>query len=215
MLRAIVNILPALVLTAFLFPATCYAASENAEHEARLGLARSMANTVLSILHDQKQPTENRKELLMRGFANVVDIDWIARFVLGNAWRTATEEQRAEYTALYRKYLLQMYVDTYTQNNGRKITDMKVLDVKDADENRFTTTTELMLSTGESMQVDYLAAGNAGKYKVIDVMIEGVSLLATHRSEFSKIASARGVEAVIAALENKLSASESFNVSMK
>lgn len=219
MLRAIHPILPALALmAACLFPtpySAALAAPENAEHEARMDLARNMANTVLSIIQDQNQPVENRKELLIRGFANVVDIDWIAKFVLGNAWRTATDEQRAQYTELYRSYLLQLYVDTYTQQADRKITDMKVLGIKDGEEDRFTTSTEIMMSTGERMKVDYLAAGSGGKYKVIDVVIEGVSLLATHRSEFSKVASSRGVDAVIGKLARLLDPNQPFAISMK
>lgn len=173
------------------------------EPDARLTLAYDMANTTLAILKDQRMPVSDRQAVLQNGFANVMDIDWIARFVLGSAWRTATPEQRAHYTDLYRTYLTMVYVSTYAESSERQITGIRVLGVADAGNERFTTRTEIALSTGEALSVDYLADKNreGDGYKIIDVAIEGVSLLATHRAEFGKLAAERGVEGVIARLE--------------
>lgn len=171
------------------------------EQQAREELVATMANMTLSVLQDQSKKMDDRQELLQRGFTNVVDTDWIAKFVLGNTWRNASEAQRARYTELYKTYITNVYVENYAQSSDRKITDIKILGIIEADEDSFTTRTKLLLSTGDNMKVDYRVHKKGAGYKIADVIIEGVSLLATHRAEFSAIAANKGIDAVIAKLE--------------
>lgn len=202
----------------FLFSAAAVAEVTPAEHQAREALAHSMANITLSVIKDQRATAADRQDNLKRSFAKVVDIDWIAKFVAGGAWRDADDTQRTRYTKLYREYLSGMYVSNYAESRDRKVTDIKVVGINDsdADESRFTARTEVVISCKETLQVDYLvAAQEDGGYKIIDVVIEGVSLLATHRAEFGKIAVSGGIESVITKLEQLASADKTITLSMK
>lgn len=188
------------------------------EYQARKELAHSMANMTLAVLKDQRASVTDRQDNLKRSFANVVDIDWIARFVAGSAWRTADEAQRERYTKLYREYLTGMYVSNYAESSERKITDIKVTGIQnsDADDSRFTAYTEIVLSCTSKLKVDYLVtAQEGGGYKIIDVIIEGVSLLAAHRAEFGKVAAKGGIESVITKLERLADAGKTITLSMK
>jgi phospholipid transport system substrate-binding protein len=171
------------------------------EQQAREALASRMATMTLSILQDQKKELAEREEILRRGFTNVMDTEWIAKFVLGTNWRTASEEQRARYAELYKIFLTKVYVENYAQSSERKIRDIKVLGIADAGDDQFTTRTKLLLSTGDELSVNYRAHKMDKGYKVVDVIIEGVSLLASHRDEFGKLAAGKGIDAVIAKLE--------------
>jgi phospholipid transport system substrate-binding protein len=182
-------------------PSIAHAGASLEEKQARESLVANMATMTLSVLQDQSKAMKDRQELLQRGFTNVVDTDWIAKFVLGNSWRSASEEQRVRYTELYKTYITSVYVENYAQSNERKITDIKILGIVDAEDERFTTRTKLLLSTGDDVKVDYLVHKKGAGYKIADVIIEGVSLLATHRAEFTAIAANKGIDAVIAKLE--------------
>ncbi len=186
-------------------PATDQGNAAQAEKfQQRQALVNTMADSTLSILQDQKKPFAEREATLERGISNMVDIDWIARFVLGSAWRTATDEQREHYTKLYRAYLTKMYINNFAQNSKRKISNMKILGIKDSEEDRFTARTEVQFSTSERMHVDYLVSESKGHNKIIDIIVEGMSLLATHRAEFSEIAASQGVDGVIRKLEDRV-----------
>lgn len=164
-------------------------------------MAREMANITLTMITDHTKKQSERLETLKRGFSTIVDTKWIARFVLGPSWRKANEEQRTRYTALYKEFLMQTYISTYAEKKDQQVTDITVLDVKDEADNNFTTRTEVMLSSGKRLRVDYLVKAEGDENKIIDVVIEGVSLLSTHRSEFTQVAAAGGVDGVIAKLE--------------
>lgn len=167
-------------------------------------LAYDMANLVMSMLHDQKKLPSERMEALQRGFADILDIEWIARFVIGANWNHMTMEQRERYVALYRTYLTKIYVEYYAESTERNISDIKVSGVFDTNDGNFIARTEVLFAGGERLKVDYRVRGAENDNRILDVVVEGVSLLASHRAEFSAIAASRGVEAVIAGLEKKL-----------
>lgn len=170
-------------------------------HEQRDAFARSFANTVLAILQDQKKSFGDRKTVLRQAFSKSVDIDWIARFVLGSAWNQANEDQKKRYMSLYRTYLTESYVANFAENPDKRIRDIKIFGVHDGDGDDFTVRTQMMLADMENLSVNYLVWDNNGSYKVRDIAIENVSLITTHRTEFTKLAATKGIDGVIARLE--------------
>lgn len=170
-------------------------------HEKRDSFARDFAQKVLAIIQDQKKNYTDRKDVLRQAFSKSVDIDWIAKFVLGKAWSAATPEQKDTYTKLYRKYLTETYVSNFAENPDKRIRDIKIYGVNDGEEDNFTVRTKMMLADMNDLKVNYLVRETEGKYKVLDIIIENVSLITAHRGEFSKMATAHGIDGVIKWLE--------------
>ena len=186
-----------------------------AQHQVREAFAKDFAQKVLAIIQDPKKSYDSNKDVLRRAFANSVDIDWIARFVLGKNWNDATPEQRERYTELYRKYLTESYVSHFADDPSRRIRDIKVFGVNDSEDSDFTVRTEMMLANFDNMKVNYLVREHEGHYKVLDIVIENVSLIETHRSEFTALARSAGISGVIARLENLVSSKAPQLLSMK
>lgn len=174
------------------------------DHQEKEAFAHDFAQKVLAILQDPKKSYGDRKDILRQAFSNSVDIDWIAKFVLGKTWNAATDEQKMRYTELYRKYLTETYVSNFADNPDRRISDIKIFGINEAEDNDFTVRTEMRLADAENLQVNYLVRENDGRYKVLDITIENVSLIATHRAEFNDLAAAQGIDGVIAKLEQKI-----------
>jgi phospholipid transport system substrate-binding protein len=198
-----------LFISMFGFSVSAYASENKTDkHSQHEAFARSFANTVVAILYDTKKSYNDRKDLLRNAFAKSVDMDWMAKFVLGRSWAHATDEQREQYTKLYRKFLTETYVSNFAENPKKRIRDIKVFGISSmedsAEENDFTVRTEMMLADNNNMKVSYLVREDAGRYKVRDIAIENISLINTHRSEFSGIAASAGIEGVISNLEQKL-----------
>jgi phospholipid transport system substrate-binding protein len=184
--------------------------------EARQALVNEMTNAVLSILKDQKKPAADRESTLERGFADMVDTGWIAKFVLGSWWREASDDQRQRYTKLYGMYLAKIYISNYAESKQRQIRDINPVGINDEPDNNYTVRTEVLFSDDSAIRVDYLISESKDSNKIIDVVIEGVSLLATHRSEFSRLAANKGVDGVIARLEELVKApAPAITLSMK
>jgi phospholipid transport system substrate-binding protein len=172
---------------------------------AKEAFARDFATKVLAIIQDAKKSYGDRKDVLREAFSKSVDIDWIARFVLGKAWNDANDEQKKRYAALYRTYLTETYVANFAENPDKRIRDIKIFGVSENGNDTFTVRTQMMLADAENLNVNYLVREQDGKYKVLDIAIENVSLITTHRSEFNAIISARGIDGVIVKLEQLVS----------
>lgn len=193
------KIVPIIILGVFL-SASGLQVAHAASHEDREVFARDFATAVLSIIQDQKKNFSERRTVLRQAFSKSVDIDWIAKFVLGRSWNQATDEQKERYVKLYRTYLTESYVSNFAENPDKRIRDIKIDGVLAGDE-EFTVRTQMMLASAENLRVSYLVHEKEGRYKVRDIAIENVSLITTHRSEFMKLASERGIDGVIARLE--------------
>lgn len=114
----------------------------------------------------------------------------IARWVLGRHWNSATEEQRKEYLGLFEDLIVLTYVDRFTEYSGEKLTVVKSL----AAENRDVLVYSVINRPNqpEPLEVEWRVRLYGGAFKIIDVMVKGVSMGLTQRQEFASVFSRNG-----------------------
>lgn len=186
-----------LVVIAFSFMRPSAVQAETAsEFVATLG------ESAIGLLADQNISEETRVErfygLLQEGF----DFPLIGRFVLGIHWRRATDEQRSEYSVLFEQHL----VNTYASRLGSYGGETLRIKGERSDPNRDTiVSSEIIQKRGPRIKVDWRVRGSAGAYKVVDVIVEGISLVITQRDEFSSVIrrEGHGVEGLLAQLRDR------------
>ena len=143
------------------------------------------------------------RELLDEGFA----VNTIGRFVVGRYWRSATPEQRKTYLKLYRAFVL----DTYTSRlDGYSGQTFKVLKSLPIDKRDTLVATEVVSrkSGAPPIRVDYRVRARDGTLKIVDVIVEGISLIATQRSEFASVINRGGFDSLIELLSSRATKSE-------
>ncbi len=143
-----------------------------------------LADQGIGFLGDQtisqdKQRSEFRK-LLNRNF----DMNTIARFSLGRHWRSASKAQRDEYMKLFKAMVIDVYSDRFQDYQGQKIA---VTGSRKEGERDILVHSLLTQESGPDVKVDWRVRQRDGKYKVIDVIVEGVSMALTQRSDFSSV----------------------------
>ena len=112
--------------------------------------------------------------------------DAIGKWVLGRHWRQATPAEQAEYLKLFNDYIVASYVDRFAEYTGEKLRITKAL----ADDNGpVTVFSEIVRpDTGKTpVRVDWRVEESDHRFKIIDLIVEGVSMSATLRSEFGSI----------------------------
>ena len=147
------------------------------------------------------------RSLLSRGF----DLHFMGRFVLGRYWRAATADQKSDYLTLYGEYLLQ----TYTARLGGYTDDsFTVTGARQASEKDVVVSTRLVRPSGLVIAADWRVRVFDGKFRIIDVMVEGISMAVTQRSEFAAVVRRDGIEGLLAILRartTKFSATAAIN----
>ncbi len=148
------------------------------------------------VSHDDR--IANFRELLIEGF----DVPLIGRFVLGVHWRRASPEQRTEYADLFEKFLVQSYAARLGQYGGESLTVKAARAGGDKDT---IVSTEILQRGRPPVKVDWRVRSGEANYKVVDVIVEGISMVITQRDEFSSVIRRSGgnVEGLLAKLRER------------
>jgi len=125
------------------------------------------------------------RELYQQNF----DGPGIARFVLGRYWRSASEQEQQEYLKLFQDYVVFVYGTRLSDFNGERF---KVRGSR-TDESGTIVSTDIISPKGDApIKVDWRLITDHGAFKINDVIIEGISMLVTQRSEFASVIQRHG-----------------------
>ena len=184
-----------LVLLLALAPLPVAAGNE----EGAIAFVQDLGDSAIAVLKAPDSTPEQRhasfQALLDRGFA----VDTIGRFALGRYWRTASPEQQKEYLALFREFVLKSYASRLDGYSGETFTVVKAHAIDDKDT---LVNTEITQSNAEPIRVDYRVRARQGDYKIVDVLVEGISLITTQRSEFASIINRDGIDGLLALMRD-------------
>lgn len=114
-----------------------------------------------------------------------VDIPRIARFTLGQYWRVATPAERQDFTSLFQEWLLSNYVARFADYSGQTIT---VTGGQAESEALIIVHSKVNQTNGAPpVDVDWRIWVQDGQGRVVDVIVEGVSMAITLRSQFASV----------------------------
>lgn len=170
--------------------------------ESARALIEEVSAEVLTILSDQSRGDRQKFDALVVLLNEPIDLDLVGRLILGRYWRTADDGQRQQYLELFREYALANLASKLHLYQGQsfEVTGAKVVSDKDA------LVTSRILSDGEPpLQVDWrLRERNDGGLVTIDLIVEGVSLIVTLRSEFAAVIERQGFDGLLAELRQRI-----------
>lgn len=132
-----------------------------------------------------------------------IDFKRMSRWVLGKHWRRANNEEKQEFVAEFRKLIIRTYSTALLEYSGQEIRFLPVRD--QSDPNRASVRTEIRQASGPMIPISYdLYRNDIGQWKVYDVSIDGISLIANYRSSFgSQIRRSGGLSRVINQMKSR------------
>ena len=199
--RAVIMGLAALALTV-LGPVDSVRAGSHENGAARF--IEDLAHKAITSLTNDAVSRDIRKErfrtLLNEGFA----IKLIGRWILGRYWKKATEAEQAEYLKLFEELLISSYLERFTLYAGVKVSIIKTMAAGKLDAVVFSSITRP--KGGDPLKVNWRVRNREGKFKIVDIMVEGISMGQTQRSEFSSVIREHGgeVEGLLEELRKRL-----------
>ena len=114
--------------------------------------------------------------------AGAFDLERSARIALGRHWRSAAEEERREFAELFRDYVLTSYGRRFHQYADRTF---RVAGGTPTDDGAVV---ESYVEGGTTpIRLDWRLVASEAGWRVLDVAVEGVSLLVTFRNEFAAV----------------------------
>ncbi|RLA04330.1 MAG: hypothetical protein DRQ47_03565 [Gammaproteobacteria bacterium] len=160
-------------------------------------MLRQLGNNKEAIAEDSSIVMNIVEKLLIPHFA----ANTISRKVLGKHAKTITDEQKKKFSAAFRFYMVRFY------SNAFSAYDDETIEYRSAPEyigkKKVTIKTKLIQSGSKPVAIDYRMQRSGDSWKIIDLKIEGISMVISNRTQFGNKISQDGIDTVIAKLEYK------------
>lgn len=177
-------------------------ASEGHSNEQAVAFIEALGDKVLAIQASTAADLAGLRQsaledLIRDGF----DLDLTSQLVLGKHWGRATAGQRAAFKDLFAPYLLSTYA---RQLDAYRVETLAVVACKRIGERDFLVQTSIE-GNSEVVNAVWRVRAHNGDYRIIDVLVDGISLALTERSEFASVIGRVGLEGTLALLRERLS----------
>ena len=144
-------------------------------------LVANLYNDLVATSMKEMSIDEQKKEL-EKLFQKYVDIPIIARAVLGKSWREANADQRTLFVNAFKNYVSNKYGRQFSEFKG---TTLEVVKSRDTQTKAGVLVSTVVVIPGStSLKVVWQVSDGSGSLKLIDLRVEGISMLSTERQEF-------------------------------
>ncbi len=168
---------------------------------------KATIDSIIKILKDDTLKGEanaaHRRAALREVIYERFDFEKMSQLSLARHWRDRTSTERQTFVQLFSRLLEDTYVAKIEAYN-----DEKVRYVKEQVRNKKAQINTIVVSDAIEIPIDYrMYAAADGQWRVYDMVVEGVSLVANYRSQFARILDSDSFDVLIKQLEEKISAS--------
>lgn len=141
------------------------------------------------------------RDLLREGFA----VKAIGQFVLGKYRRTASAETVNEFINVFEDYVVALYAKQFKHFNGQKFQVENVINASGSKDSMVATKV-FPAADSEPLRVDFQVRNSGDSFKILDVRVEGVSMVLAQRDEFTSYIATNGgqIESLTKALRQRI-----------
>lgn len=155
---------------------------------------------IVAILARKNDPSEKRVAEIEAIAYELFDFTTMSKLVLARNWRKLTPEQRTTFVREFKRHLSHTYgtrLDRYDQERvdvyGAQVEQRNDVSVK----------TRIVGGQFDGAEISYRLRKQGEPWKIIDVVIEGVSLVSNYRSQFAEVLNTGTIDDLLAKLRDK------------
>ena len=175
-----------------------------------MSVIKTGLDQVMAVFNDQQMPLNQRREKLRSMSLHYFDFESMAKSTLAYHWRDLTPAQRNEFVPLFTEFIQDAYLSKMEQATVEKIRqEAKTANVRFLRQTFFGSDYAEVFSTvalqdrKDPVEVDYLMHQDSGQWRVYDVIIDAISLVANYHNQFNRVINNEGYNKLIADLRLK------------
>jgi phospholipid transport system substrate-binding protein len=174
-----------------------------AQAEAPDALVKGVTLEVISIIQKDIKDGDRRKLISLIEEKVLPHFNFMAMTssAVGRNWDKASPEQKSRLVDEFKTLLVRTYASSLAAYSGQRF-DFRPLRAKPTDTD-VTVNVRVLQSGSEPVQIDYDMEKNASGWKVWDVRVAGISLVANYRTEFDNQVRQGGIDGLIKTLQTK------------
>jgi phospholipid transport system substrate-binding protein len=144
----------------------------------------------------------------MAAIESQTDLTLLARMTMGRHWRRANARQREAFVETFGHYLLRSFAIRLKRYAGSDLSaardSFSITGARDVGKNDVIVQSRITPPSGTPLRVDWRLRSQSGRLVIIDLVVEGVSLLVTQRSEFGAVLERAGIDGLITELQRRV-----------
>jgi len=176
------------------------AAEDVALTEAPKKLIGDTAQQIVDILGKEDVSHETRVSEIQAIAYEIFDFTTMSKLVLARNWRKMPKEQRAEFVREFKHHLSRTYGTRLDRFDQERV-DVTGTQVEPRDDVSVITT--IVGGQFDGAIISYRLRNRNEKWRIIDVVIEGVSLVSNYRSQFAEVLNSGTIDDLLAKLRDK------------
>ncbi len=165
-----------------------------------LGTTQQFVSSALHIMADKQTPTGQRQSQLRDLIEPRFDFSEMSRSALGYHWKSLSPDQRASFTAVFKSFIESAYLSKIGDYSGQRVDFVKQSPLGDGFAQVFT---NIMQTDKDPIPVNYLLEQKDGEWKVYDVTVDNISIIANYRNQFNRVINENGFDKLLSDLRAK------------
>ena len=158
-----------------------------ANFESEENFVSDFAASAISILGDEGLNNNDKNIQFTDLVMSSIDMNLISKFVLSRYWKTASDQQKISYLNAFEEYFISSYANKLDQYSGEKI----VIVSSEAAKKFVIVKSNIVRDGADTLKIElnWRLLTRDGQTKIIDLSIEGISLIVAQREEFQSFLS--------------------------
>jgi len=156
-----------------------------------------LAAQALQVLETGNKNLAEREAAVRAILKDAVALDFIARYSAGAYWQRASDDERGEYRSLFKEFFLRNYASRLGGYQGEKF---EVVGARSAGKRDTLVNTRIVPADGTALRAGWRVREFDGVPRVIDIVVEGVSVVRNQRQEFQSLLKREGMMGLIEVL---------------
>ncbi len=157
-----------------------------ASADPAIGFVSQLTDTVLSNISSDKTQ-EKKLEEFKKEFQSALDLKSVGQFVLGIYWRKASPEQRDAFLEAFMEFTTKSWGERFDMYTGQKI-----IFTGSRNAERGQIYVDSRIENNPPVEVIWRLRPKDGSFKIIDIIVEGVSMAVSYRNEYTSFLQKNG-----------------------
>jgi len=178
-------------------------AGQGAAQATRSGPMAVISDTVdevLAVLNDASLSSQERRSRIEKIAYRRFDFVTTSRLVVASYWKRFSAAQQEDLVREFKAFLARTYGDRIDRYNQEQI---EIVGERQEPRGDVSVLTRIVGGEYDAAEVDYRLRGKDGQWRIIDVKIEGISLVLNYRDQFKAVLSRGGPDGLLEALRKK------------
>ncbi|MBQ4471859.1 MAG: ABC transporter substrate-binding protein [Alphaproteobacteria bacterium] len=178
-----------------MFSATAWAANP------AIDFVDQLSHRILDDIVSTNKTKEEKERLFHDVFTEGLDLKGVGQFVLGTSWKKASEEERNDFLTAFTDLTVKTWADRFGAYDGQQIVFQGVRNAE-----RGQLYVDSVIQDKQPVEVIWRLRPSKETYKIVDIIVEGVSMASTYRNDYRAFLQQNGnsVVALTAELNRKI-----------